>query len=288
MPLRTLHHSEFPAERIAAEREDSVSVCLPARNEVETIGPILRCLMPLLHRRVIDQVVVVDDSTDGTAEVALALGAEVHRQSDLCPQYGPVTGKGDAMWRALTVLWGDVVCFFDADSGHFGEHYACGLVGAAACDPASTFVKGYYRRPFLAAGVELPEGGGRVSELMARPLLNRFYPELAAFFQPLAGEVAARRELLMSLPFATGYGVDIGLLVDTLDSEGLARMAQVDLEVRQNRHQSLHDLVPMADAVLEAILRRLPRDGRLGMALLDGAPLPGAERPPLATLVNAV
>ena len=256
--MRRLHHREYPAARLAAERDVSISLCLPARNEAATIGPILHCLIPLLELGAVDQVVVVDDSTDVTADVARRLGAEVHRQADLRPEYGHVRGKGDALWRALSVLHGDVICFLDADSERFGAHFACGLVGAVACGTRVQFAKGFYRRPFrVDVGIELPEGGGRVTELMARPLLHRFYPELAGVLQPLAGEIAARRELLMSVPFVTGYGVDIALLIDVFRRVGLDGMAQVDLEVRQNRHQPLAALGPMASAVLDAVLSRL-------------------------------
>jgi glucosyl-3-phosphoglycerate synthase len=260
---RTLRHADFPAERLAAERERTISVCLPARDEARTIGPILERLLPLRERGVVDQVVVVDDSTDGTGDIARRLGAEVHDQSALRPEQGPVAGKGDAMWRALSVLHGDVVVYLDADSEDLGEHYACGLAGPIACGEEIRFTKGFYRRPFRLGDVAMPEGGGRVTELAARPLLNRFFPDLAAFFQPLAGEIAARRDLLESLPFTTGYGVDIGLLIDAWRAVGLDALAQVDLDSRQNRHQPLHDLGPMAYAVLDAVAERLQRDGRL-------------------------
>jgi len=284
--LRTFGHSAYPADRIAAEREVSVSVCLPARDEVATIRPILECLMPLVARGAIDQVVVVDDSTDGTAEVAQALGAEVHRQSELWPALGPVRGKGDALWRALSVLRGDLVCFLDADSECFGEHFACGLVGAAACEPDVAFVKGFYRRPFRVGGLVMPEGGGRVTQLAARPLLDFFYPELRSFCQPLAGEFAARRELLESMPFVTGYGVDVALLIDVYRREGIGRLAQVDLDVRQNQHKSLAELEPMAEAVLRAVLSRVEREGRI--AMVDAAaPVEIDERPPVAALPSA-
>jgi glucosyl-3-phosphoglycerate synthase len=288
---RVLHHSAFPPRRIAAERTAAVSLCLPARNEVATIGTILRCLIPLLKLRAVDEIVVVDDSTDGTADIAHQLGAEVYRQSDLRPEYGPVRGKGDAMWRALSVLRGDVVCFLDADSERFGSHFACGLIGALTCEPGIQFAKGFYRRPFrLDVGVEMPEGGGRVTELMARPLLNRFYPELSGFLQPLAGEIAARRDLLRSLPFVTGYGVDIALLIDVWRRVGVSGLAQVDLEVRQNRHQALRDLVPMAEAVLAAVLHRMAREGRLSVEDPGGvlAQIAGAaERPPADAIAHA-
>jgi glucosyl-3-phosphoglycerate synthase len=274
---RTFHHGEFPLERLAAERSHTVSVCLPARDEEQTIGPIVEQLLPLRNCGVVDQIVVVDDSRDRTASIARSFGIEVHDQSALMPELGPVLGKGDAMWRALPILHGDIVCFLDADSECFGAHYACGLIGPLLFNPGVEFVKGFYRRPFRIAGLTVPDEGGRVTELTARPLLNVFYPDLAGLEQPLAGEVAARRELLEHLPFVTGYGVDVALLLDAYLHAGLEAIAQVDLDVRQNAHQSLHELGPMAAAVLEAVASRLVRDGRLREPLPD----PAVERPPL-------
>jgi glucosyl-3-phosphoglycerate synthase len=291
----TFRHDAFSPERLAAARQLTVSICLPARNEERTIGGILRCLLPLRELGAVDQIVVVDGSTDGTAEIARRLGAEVHDQATLMPEHGPVLGKGDAMWRSLTVLTGDVVCFLDADSERFGAHFACGLLGPILTGTGSSFVKGFYRRPFRAAGVTLEDEGGRVTELTARPLLNLFYPDLAAVEQPLAGEIAARRDLLERLPFVTGYGVDIALLLDAYDAVGLDAIAQVDLDVRQNAHQSLRDLGPMAYAVLQAVAARLEREGRLrglrastflspgpdGLRAMDSSPV---ERPPIGEL----
>ena len=288
-------HGEFPTERLAAGREQTVSVCLPARNEAPTIGPILEQLLPLRDCGVVDQVVVVDRSCDGTADIARSLGAEVHDQDELMPELGPVLGKGDALWRSLAVLTGEVICFLDADSEEFGAHFACGVLGPLLCRPDIAFVKGFYRRPFRVGQTTLPDGGGRVTELTARPLLNLFYPDLVAVQQPLAGEIAARRELLESLPFATGYGVDIGLLIDAYQVAGLDAIAQVDLEERQNAHQPLHDLGPMASAVLHAVAVRLEREGRLRGPLPatftpSGVDAPPAqvsepvERPPLRSL----
>jgi glucosyl-3-phosphoglycerate synthase len=277
---RTFHHSDFRAPRVARERTASVSVCLPARDEARTIGPILDDLLPLVGQGVVDQVVVVDESSDGTADVARARGAEVHRQSALCPELGPVQGKGDAMWRALTVLRGDVVCYLDADSESFGPHFAAALVGAVAIPGQASFAKAFYRRPFrLGAGRVLPTGGGRVTELTARPLLRAFFPELSEVRQPLAGEIAARRDVLERLPFCCGYAVDVALLIDAWRRLGLDGIAQVDLDVRQNRHRPLEELAPMADAVLAGVL------SRLGDAERRAAP-PGVaavvERPPMA------
>jgi glucosyl-3-phosphoglycerate synthase len=278
-PVNTFSHHSFPAARLAAERAETVSICLPARDEERTIGPILEQLVPLRELGVIDQIVVVDRSTDATARIARKLGVEVHDQEELAPELGPVLGKGDAMWRALHVLRGDVVCFLDADTEEFGAHFACGLLGPLLCERGISFVKGFYRRPFRVGDVVLPDGGGRVTELTARPLLNLFYPELATVRQPLAGEIAARRELLERLPFVTGYGVDVALLIDAYRCAGLEALAQVDLEVRQNSHQSLRDLGPMASAVLQAVASRLEREGRLRGPLPSSFLLPGDDEP---------
>ena len=279
---RTFHHGSFTADLLAARREGTVSICLPARDEAATIGPILDCLMPLRERGVVDQIVVADDSTDGTAAIAAGRGAEVVSQAALLPEFGPVLGKGDAMWRSLSVLSGDVVCFLDADSEQFGEHFALGLVGPLLLDDAIRFVKGFYRRPLRVGDAQMPEGGGRVTELAARPLLNRFYPDLRCVLQPLAGEVAGRRDLLRRLPFATGYAVETAMLIDVWREAGLDAIAQVDLDVRQNRHQALADLAPMAAAVLAAVVSRLEREGRI-----DPSAAPLVERPPMDQVLSA-
>jgi glucosyl-3-phosphoglycerate synthase len=240
------------------------------REEAATIGGIVEALVGE-----VDQVVVVDaSSTDGSGRIAAAAGAQVYDQSELMPQFGEARGKGDAMWRSLSVVRNDVVCFVDGDSLDFGPHFVHGVVGPLFADPAVQFVKGHYRRPFKGE----PEGGGRVTELTARPLLRLFYPELAECRQPLAGEIAARRSLLESIPWVTGYGAEIAQLVDVYRAVGIDAMAQVDLDVRRNQHQPLSALGEMATAVAAALATRLVREGRL-----DSAP-PVVERPPLATV----
>jgi glucosyl-3-phosphoglycerate synthase len=317
---RTFHHSLYPATRIAEEREVSVSVCLPARECASTVGEIVGVLAGLRRAGVIDEIVVVDAaSADGTARVAERAGAkvvqegelmregelvrgsepmqegepirgsELVRGSELAFELGPVRGKGDAMWRALAVLEGEVVVFLDADSQGFSEHFATGLLGVLVCEPGVQFVKAFYRRPFEHNGISLPEGGGRVNHLMARPALALFYPELGAVRQPLAGEVAAHRDLLEQVPFATGYGVEIAMLIDVWRAVGLEGLAQVDLEVHRNRHQALPVLSEMSETVLAAIVRRLVLEGRLSMegivvrSDLDSEP----ERPPLQSVLAA-
>ena len=293
--IRSFHHSAFPAARIAAaraERKLAISVCLPARECAATVAEIVGALVQLREQGVIDEVVVVDAaSADGTATVAARAGAIVRQEAELMPSYGPVLGKGDAMWRALSVLEGELVCFLDADTEGFSGHFVTGLLGPLVCEPEVSFVKAFYRRPFVQGGISEAEGGGRVNHLTARPALELFYPPLAQLHQPLAGEVAARRDLLERLPFTTGFGVETAMLIDVWREVGLGGMAQVDLDEHQNRHKPLSALQPMASAVLGTIARRLEREGRLtGPPLVspgdDGgsfrhAPL---ERPPLASV----
>jgi glucosyl-3-phosphoglycerate synthase len=288
---RTFHHSLYSPARIAAARSErglgAVSVCLPARECAQTVGEHVRALMGLREAGAIDEVVVIDaGSADGTAAVAERAGAVVHQESELMPELGEVLGKGDAMYRALAVLRGEIVCYLDADTGGACAHYATGLLGPLVCEAPvdgetkeTAFVKAFYRRPFEHGDVSLPEGGGRVNHLLARPALELFYPELAAVRQPLAGEVAARRELLERVPFVTGYGVEVGMLIDVWREVGLEGIAQVDLEEHRNRHQPLAALTPMARTVLATIARRVRAEGRLsGVEIAE----PVIERPPLA------
>jgi glucosyl-3-phosphoglycerate synthase len=291
--IRTFQHSEFPLELLLEHKREAVTVVLPAREVADTIGRIVERLQSLGD--LIDQIVVVDAaSEDGTADIAAALGAEVHQESELVPEQGQVLGKGDAMWRALSVARGELIAYLDSDTRRFPEHFATGMLGPLICHPDVHFVKGFFRRPFVTPdGQERPLDGGRVTELTARPLLSAFYPELAGFVQPLAGEVAARRWLFDRLPFATGYAIETSMLLHARDAlGGTAGMAQVNLEVRHNHHQPLPELGPMAYAVLRVILERLRRDGRL---LDDHAPplqtadgqliqVELVERPPYAAL----
>jgi glucosyl-3-phosphoglycerate synthase len=279
--IRSFHHSQYTLERLLEHKREPVTVVLPAREVADTIGVIVERLQTL--EPLIDQILVVDAaSRDRSAEVAAASGAEVHQESQLLAEFGPVLGKGDAMWRALSVARGALVVYLDSDTSEFSPHFAIGLLGPLMCEPEVRFVKGHFTRPFTTPdGAEQPAGGGRVTELTARPLLSTFFPDLAGFAQPLAGEVAARRELFERLPFATGYAVETAMLLRARDVlGGTEAMAQVDLEVRRNRHQPLEALAPMAHEVLGAVLDRLSAEGRL---LADGY-APPVERPPYATL----
>lgn len=286
-----------PARLHDHKGETTVTVIIPAKECAGTIGGVLeKTVAPLATNGLIDEVVVVDAaSADGTAAVAAAAGARVVQQDEVATELGPALGKGDAMWRALHVTDGDVVCFLDADTADPTVDHLLGLLGPILTDSSLTLVKGAFERPLDAGGVTLPHEGGRVTELMARPLLNLHEPLLAAFSQPLAGEFAARRELLESIPFPVGYGIEIAVLIDALRARGLDALAECHLGSRQNRHQPLRQLGEMAYAVLAAMENRLGRragqasapthapEGRYLRPWQDGlvVDVPVEERPPL-------
>jgi len=270
--IRTLDHADFPTAAILDGKDRSVSVVLPARDCADTVGTVVERIAAL--DGLVDQILVVDgNSSDDTMAVATAAGAQVAAEAELMPDFGPVLGKGDAMWRALSAVTGDVVAYIDADTREFDARFVNGLVGPLMADADLQFVKATYRRPFTAEGVELPGGGGRVSQLMARPLLAAFYPHLAALTQPLSGEVAAPRELLESIPFATGYAVETAMLLDVYDAVGVDAMAQCDVGERRNHHQPLDALRPMAETVLAVVCEHRG---------LDTAGPVIVRRPPLA------
>ncbi len=291
--IPSFHHSQYPVEYLLERKREPVTVVLPTREVADTIGPIVSQLQGL--RGLVDQILVVDAaSQDRTAEIARSLGAEVHQESELLPEFGQAQGKGDAMWRALAVARGELIVYLDSDTRAFSGHFATGMLGPLICNADIQFVKGFFKRPFNGGeGEPRPVDGGRVTELTARPLLSAFYPELAGFVQPLAGEVAARRRFFDRLPFAIGYAIETSMLLHARDLlGGISGMAQVDLDVRQNRHQPLPKLGPMAYAVLRVILERLRAEGRL---LDDHAPplqtadgqliqVELVERPPYASL----
>jgi glucosyl-3-phosphoglycerate synthase len=260
---RSFRAGQFPLERLLAAKRESIAVVLPAREVAATIGPIARCVCDLRAAGLIDEAIVVDSaSRDGTVGIAAAAGLQVVQEDELLPEQGPAQGKGDAMWRALSLVRSELVAYLDADTEGFHEGFVLGLLGPLICEPEVQLVKGRFERPFRdpagsgAGSIARPAQGGRVTELLARPLLNLHAPELAVFDQPLAGEMAARRELLVRLPFSVGYGVEIAMLIDAWRAVGLDGLAQVDLGVRQNAHQSLRELSAMAYAVLVAASAR--------------------------------
>src|SRR5918999_4102249 len=254
-----------------------VSVVLPCRNVAETVGAIIDEIHAVNERAaghlLVDQILVVDaDSADGTADVAASRGAEVYSENELLSHYGGAHGKGDAMWRSLSVARGDLVMYVDADTRDFRPQLVYGILGPVLQVPEVRYVKAAYRRPFKSYETVEQDGGGRVTELSAKPLFNLFYPELTGFLQPLAGEFVADRELFSSIPFLTGYAVETGIMIDVLKMVGLEAMAQVDLGTRQNRHQPLRDLSRMAYSVLRAVARRMRQEGRLNQVRDPGMP----------------
>jgi glucosyl-3-phosphoglycerate synthase len=262
---RTYHHSDFPLDDLLRRKgAQTVSVVLPALNEARTVGAIVTTFRSLVEAGLVDELVVIDPgSSDGTAEVARAAGATVVPEADVLPSYGRVPGKGEAMWKSLAATTGDLVAWVDADVEGAGTEFVTGLLGPLLADPDVQYVKGFYDRPLAERGLRVrPTGGGRVTELVARPWLSMFWPDLSWVVQPLAGEQAGRRTHLESLPFAAHYGVEIGLLLDTYARCGLSGIAQVDLDRRVHRNQSVQKLGRMAFVIQHAILRRLAAEGR--------------------------
>jgi glucosyl-3-phosphoglycerate synthase len=282
--IRTFHHSEFTPERLlAAKGATSVSVCLPARNEDTTVGSIVETLrVDLLDTGIIDEIVVVDDhSTDDTAAVAKEAGARVADAASILPDFGGGHGKGEVLWKSLFVTEGDIVLWCDSDISEFGSRFVTGLLGPLLCEPGVDVAKGFYRRPERER-----EGGGRVTELVARPLLSLYFPELAGLHQPLSGEYGGRREVLERLPFFQGYGVDIGLLIDLAARFGVDGLVQVDLDIRLHRNRSLTDLGPQAMSIMQTVLSRVdielaPAVAELRRPGLAPVTVDVSERPPM-------
>lgn len=269
------HHSAYDPERLRELKGDrAVSVCLPARDEAGTVGAIVSAVRADLQDRhgLVDEVLVLDHgSTDGTARVAAAAGAVVHSADDVLAEYGAALGKGDVLWRSVAAAHGDVIVWLDADLTSFDTHYVTGLLGPILNDPSVAMVRATYER--VLDGV--PGEGGRVTELVARPLLAVLAPALSHVRQPLGGEYAIRRDVAEAVPFEPDYGVEIGLLLDVAAREGVAAVAQVDLGERTHRNRALADLREQSQQVMRAVLSRTAAPSVRGMVPL---------RPPLSTL----
>ena len=292
---RTWQEPSWLAEELVAVKAGRrVSVVLPALDEEATVGAIVAAILPftLGPSPLVDELVVMDSgSTDRTIEVATAAGARVVRRTDVVEDLEPLPGKGEVLWRSLAATAGDVVCYIDSDLIDFDPGFVPALLGPLLAEEGVGLVKGFYRRPLRLETSEVDTGGGRVTELLVRPLLAALRPELAGVVQPLGGEYAGTRELLDSLPFAAGYGVEIGLLLDTHAAHGLDAIAQVNLGVRKHRNRSLLQLGVMARQILGAALSRCGIEdagGALsqfvqvgGEWLPSSTPVVVAERPPM-------
>ena len=304
---RTWHWRDWPAERLLDGKRRAgtrISVVIPARDEERTITDVVGSLRAAVVERIplVDEVVVIDsDSADGTAAAAARAGAAVYRARDIAPELGTHPGKGEALWKSLLVTQGDLLAFIDADLTQWGPHFVTGLLGPLLAEPGVRLVKGFYARVATATDGSASTEGGRVTELVARPLLSLWWPELSGVVQPLAGEWAARRELMESLSIPVGYGVELSTLLDTAAAHGLDGIAQVDLGSRAHKHQTDHDLALMAAELLVVAERRRTARGDgepvtasplLQQFVREDArvrpvarPIPVQERPPVARLL---
>ncbi|MCW2825711.1 MAG: glucosyl-3-phosphoglycerate synthase [Aeromicrobium sp.] len=253
-----------PAALVAAKRGQQVSVLIPAKDESATVGAIVTTLRTELMDKVplVDEIIVIDShSTDDTAHLARDAGAKVFHVDEIVPHLGTRSGKGEAMWKALAVMNGDIGIYLDADVQEFTADFVIGLLGPLLLEDGLVFVKAFYDRPW-ASGPPRSSGGGRVTELVARPLILDHAPLLAGFVQPLAGECSFRVDALRSVPYVSDYGVDIGLMIDVVRDHGLDAMAQVDLGLRRHRHQDLAALSAMTRHVQAAFELRVDPSGR--------------------------
>jgi glucosyl-3-phosphoglycerate synthase len=292
---------QFPVERLLADKHRTgatISVVIPARDEQATIGGIVDALRRELVEGcgLVDELVVIDShSGDATAELAAAAGARTVDVREIAASTGTFAGKGEALWKSLFVTSGSIVVFIDADLTQWGPHFVTGLLGPLLASPTTLLVKGFYDRILEGQPPDSEQRvqGGRVTELVARPLLAQIWPDLAAVIQPLAGEWAVRRSLIETLPIPVGYGVELAVLVDTYGRYGLDAIAQVDLGARAHQHQSVHDLGVMAAEILAVARRRadgaepagttLAQFVRAGEGTWNERPFPTAERPPACT-----
>jgi glucosyl-3-phosphoglycerate synthase len=306
----TWHSPPWTADELAARKAGRrVAVVLPALDEAETVGGVVSAFLPLTRAGrdgapLVDEILVMDSgSTDDTAAVARAAGARVVAREDVLPGVAPLPGKGEVMWRALAATDADVIVYADADLVDVDGSLVVALLGPLITDPGVGFVKAFYDRPLRigAAGADdgVRSGGGRVTELLARPAIARFAPELSGVIQPLGGEYAARADVLRSVPFASGYAVEIGLLLDVVDRFGLDVLAQVDVGVRKHRHRDLLSLGRTATEILVALVSRRGDDGGpapdVRLVQFDRAPggrwtpetadIVVADRPPMAEVL---
>jgi len=277
---RTFNHGRFAdIEKLVAIKRDKglkVSVCFPTMNVADTLGRILDMIRGELVEKypLIDELAVIDSrSNDGTIEIAERGGARVIFDDEVLPETGTGKGKGEALWKSIAALEGDIICWIDSDIENMHPRFAYGLIGPLLEFDEVGYVKGFYDRPLNRDGVSKPSGGGRVTELTVRPVLNLFYPELSGMIQPLSGEYAGRRSVLEAIPFITGYGVETGMLIDILEKFGLDAFAQTDLEVRQHHNQPIDALGRMSFGILQALFRRLAASGKIELKADPGTVL---------------
>lgn len=267
---RTFHHSNFwDIKWLVQQKEErglSISLCLPTLNEEKTIGQEIVIFKAELIDRfpLLDEIAVVDSgSKDKTCEIAAEFGADVYVASEHLTECGTQRGKGENLWKALYLLKGDIIVYVDTDIANIHPRFVYGLVGPLIVDPEVHYVKAFYDRPIASSGGLRPTGGGRVTEILIRPLFSLFYPELTAILQPLSGEYAGRRSIFEQVPFPVGYGVETAMLIDIYQRLGMDAFAQTDLDKRVHRNQETIALGRMAFGVLRTFMSRLQRDGKI-------------------------
>lgn len=277
----TFHHSEFwDIQELVRAKEEAgltISLCIPTLNEEKTIGKEVIVFKSELMDRypLIDEIAVIDSgSTDRTLEIAASFGADTYLASEILPQYGSHRGKGENLWKAIYQLRGDIICYVDADIKNIHAKFASALVAPLIYRPEIKYVKAFYDRPIAVSEDLRPSGGGRVTEILVRPLFSLFFPELTALIQPLSGEYAVRRDVLERLPFPVGYGVETSHLIDLYQSEGLEAFAQTDLDKRVHRNRSTADLGKMSFGILQSFFHRMKANG-MASELLE---IPGLFR----------
>lgn len=277
LAANTYHHSDFAdLESLVRQKSDqnlTISICIPTRNEEATIGDVVRTLRHGLMETtpLVDEIVVVDSSsTDQTCREAAAAGAEVWPTDQILPDLGTRQGKGENLWKALYQLRGDIICYIDGDISNIHPRFGYALLGPLLQRPEIQYVKAFYDRPMASTLALHPTGGGRVTEILVRPLFSLFFPELSALIQPLSGEYAVRRSTLESIPFPVGYAVETSHLLDVYHQHGLPAFAQVDLDRRVHHNQSTYELGKMAFGILRMFQRRLVAHGL--MLPLDPTP----------------
>jgi glucosyl-3-phosphoglycerate synthase len=305
IPCSTFHHADFADKARLVEQKSSqglrISLAFPTLNEEATIGKEVLVLKTELMDRfpLLDEIAVIDSgSTDRTRDIALKNGARVYTSKDILHRCGTYRGKGENLWKSLYVLEGDIIVWIDADISNISPKFVYGLVGPLLSNPRVEYVKAFYERPFRTAGELVTAGGGRVTEILVRPLFSIFYPELACLIQPLSGEYAGRRSLLEQLPFSVGYGVELGHLIDIYHMRGMEALAQVNMDRRIHRNQSLASLGKMSFGILNTFLRRMEKYGETRLppqlgdrylsvsyaeaeARMESADIVTVERPPI-------
>lgn len=264
---RAFHHRDFSdigrLVELKEKQNVSISLCLPTLNVETTLGPILRSVKKALLEDypLLDEIVIIDSrSIDRTTEIAAENGVEVYFDDEVLTSMGAEKGKGEALWKSLAILKGDIVIWIDSDIENIDSRFVYGIIGPLLAYPEIEFVKAYYKRPLKSAATYEAMGGGRVTEILVRPALSLFYPELSGFYQPISGEYAGRRDILESIPFYTGYAVELGLLVEIWRRKGLFALAQVDLEERVHHNQPTTALAKMSFAILQSLFQMLEED----------------------------